>query len=211
MRTTHAASILHLAKQRPYFKVKDAEQVGASRVVLTRLVREGQIKRVIRGLYRDAHAPTSEHEELLKVAHQIEQGVFCLFSALRLFGIKTPLFHGVWLAVPPQYKPPRITSSKLHFARLSRPAFSAGIETHTVNGLQIRVYGVAKTVADCFRLHDKIGFPVALETLRQAWINNLLDMEELLHYAGILQVEEVMHPYLESLIWHRRNGTSRAS
>ncbi|WP_234814913.1 type IV toxin-antitoxin system AbiEi family antitoxin domain-containing protein [Noviherbaspirillum denitrificans] len=146
----------------------------------------------------------SEHEELLKVAVQMRKGVFCLFSALRFFHIETHLERGIWLAVPPQYKPPKITPSKLYYARLSGAAFSSGIETHVVNGLQIRVYGVAKTVADCFRFHRRIGFQVALNALRQAWISNRLDIEELLHYAKILQVEEVLHPYLASLIWHKR-------
>ena len=48
-------------------------------------------------------------------------------------------------------------------------AYTAGIEDVERDGVKLRVYGVAKTVADCFKHRNKIGLDVALEALKDAW------------------------------------------
>lgn len=204
MRTTHTETILRLAKSRPYFSLSDAAEVGTPRVVLTRLVRGGHLERVSRGLYRHSQFPISEHEDLVKVAHHCTQGVFCLHTALRFHGITTRPSFDIWLGLPSQFKLPRINSSRLHVTRFGGATFSEGIEVHLLNGFSIRVYGVAKTLADCFRFRKMIGMDAALEALHNAWIKQNVTMDDLIHYASICGVEKEMAPYLESLIWFRR-------
>ena len=43
-----------------------------------------------------------------------------------------------------------------------RPALHEGAESHTIEGVPLRVYSPAKTVADCFKFRHKIGLGVAL-------------------------------------------------
>jgi hypothetical protein len=50
--------------------------------------------------------------------------------------------------------------------RFSGEAFAAGVETHRVEGAEVKVYSPAKTMADCFKYRNKIGLDVALEALR---------------------------------------------
>jgi predicted transcriptional regulator of viral defense system len=47
-------------------------------------------------------------------------------------------------------------------------AYTAGVEEVERDGVKLRVYGVAKTVADCFKHRNKIGLDVALEALKDA-------------------------------------------
>jgi hypothetical protein len=63
----------------------------------------------------------------------------------------------------------------------------------------VRVFNVAKTVADCFKYRHKIGLDVALEALRDCWYSRRCPMDELWNYAKICRVANVMRPYLESL------------
>lgn len=58
------------------------------------------------------------------------------------------------------------TSSFLRPARLSGPSLTEGIETHSVEGVSVRVYSAAKTVADCFKIRNKIGLDIAIEALK---------------------------------------------
>jgi len=44
-------------------------------------------------------------------------------------------------------------------------AFKAGIETHEFDRIELRVYGAAKTVVDCFKYRNKFGLDVAIEAL----------------------------------------------
>jgi len=62
-----------------------------------------------------------------------------------------------------------------------------------------RVYGVAKTVVDCFKYRNKIGLDVALEALRESRRERACTMDELWRYAKTCRVANVMRPYLESV------------
>jgi hypothetical protein len=78
-------------------------------------------------------------------------------------------------------------------------AFTEGVETHEVEGRNIRVYGVAKTVADLFKYRNKIGLHVVLEALRDSWQAHRFTMPEIHRYARVCRVERVMTPYLAAL------------
>ena len=65
--------------------------------------------------------------------------------------------------------------------------------------MPLRVYGVAKTVVDCFKHRNKIGLDVALEALRDARAQRKASADELWHYARICRVANVMRPYLEAI------------
>ena len=83
---------------------------------------------------------------------------------------------------------------------VSEPAFSAGVEVHEIDGRRVRIYSVAKTLADCFKYRNKIGLDVALEALNEAWTKRLFTMGELERFAKLCRVSRVMRPYLEALV-----------
>jgi len=88
----------------------------------------------------------------------------------------------------------------LRVVRPSGEAFSAGVQTHRIEGQSVRIYGVAKTLVDCFKYRNKIGLDVALEALRESWRARRFTMDELDRYAAICRVQRVMRPYLEALV-----------
>jgi len=45
----------------------------------------------------------------------------------------------------------------------SGAALTAGVEVHKIDGVPVRIYSAAKTVADCFKYRNKIGTEVAVE------------------------------------------------
>ena len=64
---------------------------------------------------------------------------------------------------------PSIPYPRLRVQRYSGKALTEGIETHRIEGETVRVYNVAKTIADVFKYRNKVGLDVALEALREAW------------------------------------------
>jgi hypothetical protein len=79
-------------------------------------------------------------------------------------------------------------------------AFTAGIETHELDGVDVRVYGAAKTVADCFKYRNKLGLDVALEALKLYLQDKSGRPDELVRFARVCRVEKVMRPYIEALL-----------
>ena len=72
----------------------------------------------------------------------------------------------MWIALPEKARRPRLDYPRLRVARFSRPALTEGIEEHGAEGVPLRVYSAAKTVADCFKYRNKVGIDVAVEALR---------------------------------------------
>lgn len=198
MKSSHQ-SILELATQRGLIRPRDLDERGLPSVALTRLVRQGLLIRVGRGLYALPGRSVSEHGSLAEIARKHPQAVVCLLSALRVHELTTQLPFEVWLAIPNKARAPKMDYPPLRIVRFSGAALTDGIEEHPIDGVTVRVTSVARTVADCFKFRNKIGLDVAMEALQEAWRAKRVSMDKLWRYASLCRVSNVMRPYLESL------------
>lgn len=172
---------------------------GISRSELSRRVAAGQLLRVARGLYAMPDYQGGEHSALVAVAKRAPGVVFCLLTALRIHDLTTQAPFEVWIAIGNKGHPPRLDYPPLRTVRFSEAALAAGVETRQVDGAEVHVTSVAKTVADCFKFRNKIGLDVALEALREARRTRKASADELWRYAKINRVTNVMRPYLEAV------------
>ena len=179
---------------------RDLASHGISREILRRLHSEGQLERRGRGLYVLAGAALSEHEMLAQSAARVPHGVVCLLSALRFHGLTTQNPSEVWLAIDRKARAPSETEMPLRIVRFSGEARTAGVKTHLIDGVRLRVYEPAKPVADCFKYRNKIGVDVAIEALRECWRSRRCTADELWRYAAVCRVANVMRPYLEAIV-----------
>lgn len=191
--------LLALVHQMGVLRARDLRTHGISRAYLGQLVEEGQLKRVDRGIYVLPEATRSTHFSLAEAAKRVPGGVICLRSA---FAFHQPTFMApdkVWMALDRDAHRPQVTTPPLHLVRFSGLARSYGVETHQVDGVIIRVYSPAKTVADCFKFRNKLGVDVALEVLRETWYTRRATLSDLWEAAQVCRVTSVMRPYLEIL------------
>ena len=142
-----------------------------------------------RGLYRLAEAPETEHLDLITVAAKVPDGVICLISALAFHGITTEIPHEVYLAVRHGKEQPRLDYPPLRVFRFSEETISAGVEKHKLEGVTVRLFSPAKTVADCFKFRHKIGVDVAVEALKLCLAQGKAKPVQILHYARLCRVE----------------------
>ena len=177
----------------------ELEARGVTRVQLARLVKAGLVTRQSRGLYTAArHAPTAEHT-LARVAKRVPTGVLCLLTALRFHGLTTQSPADVWLALPEKARRPQLDYPRLRIARFSGEAFTEGVEERRAEGVTLRVYSAAKTVADCFKYRHKIGIDVAVEALRDFSRKYRGGATDLARFARICRVGRIMQPYLDAI------------
>ncbi len=195
----YAKRLRDLTVERGMIRARDATRLGIPSVYLKRLCDRGQLQRVSRGIYVPAGAEITERHLLAQVARRVPRGVFCLLTALRFHDIGTQSPHQVWVALDGKARRPRLEYPELRIARFSGRALSEGIEEHRIEGVTVRVYNAAKTVADCFKYRNKIGLDIALEALREYRRLRLGSLDELWNYARICRVSGTMRPYMESL------------
>jgi predicted transcriptional regulator of viral defense system len=180
-------------------RTRDLERLGISREYLRKLVATGVLQRVARGLYVLADADISENRTLAEASQRVPNGIVCLLSALRFHGLTTQAPFEVWMAIDRDAWRPVSDYPALRIVRLSKKALEAGIEKHRIEGVSVKVYAPAKTVADCFKFRNKVGLDVALEALRDFRRLKKGSMDDLWDYAKVCRVANVMRPYMESL------------
>ena len=197
--STHSNRLLALTEHAGFIRPRDLEQRRIPRIYLQRLVARGELVKHGRGIYGLPDSDVTEHHSLAQACKRVPHGVVCLLTALRYHGLTTQTPFEIWMALDRSAWAPRVKEPKLHVVRFSGTAMTAGIEKATIEGVSVSVYGVAKTVADCFKYRNKIGLDVAMEALRDAWRQKHCTMDELWRYAEICRVANVMRPYLEML------------
>ncbi|MBT3497505.1 MAG: transcriptional regulator, partial [Gemmatimonadales bacterium] len=142
---------------------------------------------------------SGEHGALVEVAQRAPRVVFCLLTALSVHDLTTQLPDEVWIAIGNKEHPPRMSYPRLRTVRFSAESLAAGVETREVEGARLRVTGVPKTVADCFKFRSKVGLGVALEALRETIRGRRATIDEVWRYARVDRVQKVLRPYLEAL------------
>ncbi|HEY5568948.1 MAG TPA: type IV toxin-antitoxin system AbiEi family antitoxin domain-containing protein [Gammaproteobacteria bacterium] len=189
-----------LARRKGVLTAQAARRAGIHSQQITRLVAAGVLERIARGQYRLTEFPVTEHHALAVAARAVPRGVICLLSALEVHGLGTQLAAEVWIAIERGARAPRVPQLPLRVVRFSGAAFTEGVEYHEIESQSVRVYSVAKTLADLFKQRNSVGIDVALEALREAWRERKFTMEALDQAARVCRVERIMRPYVEAVV-----------
>jgi predicted transcriptional regulator of viral defense system len=190
--------ILDIARSRGVIRPSDLIAAGIDPANLRLLVRTGKVLRVRRGLYTLADYDATENHSLVEAVAVQRRSIVCLLSALYYHGIGTQIPHQVWLAVPFGAWIAKSSAVPVRIIVLRSEAYGAGIETHEMEGIDVPIYCVAKTVSDCFKFRNKIGLDVAIEALRDALRDRRCTREQIRQFARIDRVENIMRPYMEA-------------
>jgi len=191
--------ILALVRRSGLLRPRDLEAQGISGVYLNKLHAEGVLDRPTRGVYVLASAEPTENRSLAQACKRVPGGVVCLLSALQFHELTTQAPFEVWMAIAENARRPRIDYPPLRIVRFSPAPLDYGVKTHRIEGVPVKIYTPAKTVADCFKYRNKLGKDVALEALRDCWQQRQATMDELWRAAQVCRMTNVMRPYLETL------------
>jgi len=200
MKGTTTERLMRFVRDKGIVRASDLTALRIPRSYLTRLVDSGQLQRISRGLYAATESNPTANRTLAEACKRVPAGVICLLSALRFHDLTTQLPSQVWMAIDFKARHPREHILPIRITRFSGRALTEGIETHTVEGVPVRVYCPAKTIADCFKYRNKIGLDVAIEALRDGVQKRKCTVDDLWHYARVCRVTNVLRPYLEATV-----------
>lgn len=151
------------------FRYSEARRLGVSDRWLRRMVEDGQIELVSRGLYRRTDADQLGDLDLVEITHRVPDATLCLVSALARHGLTDQIPAAIEVAIPRGRRAPRLTApvSWHHFAR---ETFSLGRESLLLGpDEKIGIYSPERCIIDAYRLRHREGTDVAVEALR-AWL-----------------------------------------
>lgn len=192
--TAHA-----LLEKRGIMRLAELRSAGVTAATVSRMERDGEVIRLSRGLYQLPDAQLDVSHSLAEAAKRTPKGVVCLVSALAFHGLTDQLPRKVWMAIGQKDWTPKPDGAPIRVIRFTESLLAEGVETHMIEGVPVKVFGVAKTVADCFRHRNKVGLSVAIEGLQEALRQRKATPAEIVRDAERGGVSTVIRPYLEAL------------
>jgi predicted transcriptional regulator of viral defense system len=180
-------------------RLAELRGAGVTAATVSRMERDGEVLRLARGLYQLPDAPLDTSHSLAEAAKRLPKGIVCLVSALTYHGLTDQLPKKVWLAIGKKDWAPKPNGAPIRIVRFTEGLLAESVETHVIEGVPVKVFAVAKTVADCFRHRTKVGLSVAIEGLQEALRQRKATPGELAAQAERGGVSTVIRPYLEAL------------
>lgn len=198
---TKTEQTLQLARTKGLLRPQDLVQQGIPGHYLWRLAEKGLLMRVSRGLYAPLDGGDwSEHHSLAAVARKAPGAVIGLLSALRFHDLGTAMPHEVWIFIDHKARAPKVDYPRLRVFRCQSPRLREGIEVHRLDGVEVAITAIPRTVADCFKHRSKVGLDVALEALREALRHRRCTPTEVTRAAQSAHVWTSLRPYLEAIL-----------
>jgi len=196
---TQAERVLELVRRKGIVRGVELDRLGIHRMHLKRLVDRGLLVQRSRGIYEASEPRMTEHGSIIEVVTRVPKATLCLLTALRLHRLTTQNPFEIWIMIDRKARRPSIDAPPVRVVRASGACLAEGVEMMHVDGIDVRITTVAKTVADSFRYRNTVGTDVAIEALKDAWRRKAASVDELVAAATIDRVATVMRPYLESL------------
>ena len=185
--------------ERGIARLAELRNAGVTAATMSRMERDGEVLRLARGLYQLPDAELDANHGLAETAKRVPKAVVCLVSALTFHGLTDQLPKHVWLATGHKDWTPKSDGTPIRIVRFTESLLHESVETHVIEGVPVKVFGIAKTIADCFRYRSKIGLSVALEGLQEALRQRKATPSDIAKQAERGGVGTVIRPYLEAL------------
>ena len=185
--------------QQGIVRLSEFMAVGITAATIGRMRRDGAIVRLARGLYQLPDVPLDANHSLAEAAKRVPKGVVCLVSALAFHELTDQLPAAVWMAIGTKDWGPKGGMPAVRIVRFTEALLSDDVHTMRIEGVPVKIFGVAKTVADCFRHRRTIRQSIALEGLREALRQRKATPAEIARHAEQGRVAGVVRPYLEVL------------
>lgn len=160
---------------------------------------EGMVTPIQRGVYQLTESDPLSNPDLVIVAKKIPEARICLISALSIHDMTDEVPHKVHIALPRSSWQPKLDYPPLKVYRFSEETISSGLETQTIDGVEVKIFNPAKSIADCFKFRNKIGLDVAIEALKRGIYEGKATYKDIFKYSEMCRVKNVITPYCSAL------------
>ncbi len=162
---------------------------------IRKLIKAGKVARVKNGLY--FMEGMSSRSELINLENIVPGGVLCLYSAWFHYELTVQIPQGFHLAIE---KSRKVTLPEYPFIELyywQRNYLELGITQVKIDGTDVKMYDIHKSVCDAVKFRTKIGTETFAEILKNYLKRKERNLTKLIDYAKAMRVENILKTYLE--------------
>jgi predicted transcriptional regulator of viral defense system len=182
---------LKLKKMGP-FTTAQAKKLGLSQSTLSRLIQDGRIRRIGRGLYLHPKALVIREIDFQIACEKFgPQSAVGGLSALFYYNLIEQVPTQTWVIVPPE------VSSRNRLFRLVRT--KTDVTTSIVAKDRYRIVSLERALIEGLKFSSKIGERVALKAVRTALTNKQTSEAKLGKMAEALNLKNVLYRYFEAI------------
>jgi predicted transcriptional regulator of viral defense system len=190
----------YLKAHKGYARMKEMKASGIHTREILKAVDGGDIVKVKAGLYRLSQLELGESSGLVEVCLAIPKAVISLSSALAFHELTTFVPTAITYAIPRANKPLKLSHPPTESFYFSEAQYKAGIEHHETKAGHIRLYGVEKTICDCFRYRNRLGEDIAIEGIKTYFRRRDWNLNKLMKFAEICRVEGIITQYAKAIV-----------
>lgn len=195
------AKLIEFIKQNGGFaRYSELLKAGFYKALINEALESRKVERLSRGVYSLAGNLDISQPDFVTISVTVPRGVICLISALSFHEVTDEIPRCIDVAIPAGTRAREITHLPIKYYRFSQKTWEAGIEEHVIDGHKVKVFSLAKTIVDCFRFRNKIGMDVARSALKNALEDKKVSHRDIMKYATICRVTNIIKPILETLI-----------
>ena len=187
-------------KNKGYARMKDMKASGFQTRDIRNLLKADRIVKVKPGIYRLADTQLGESSGLVEVCLAMPKAVICLSSALAFHELTTFVPTAITYAIPRSDKPVKLAHPSTEPYFFSEAQYKTGVERRETKFGGIRLYGMEKTICDCFRFRNKLGEDIALEGLKEYLRRRGRDLNKLMKFAEVCRVEGIVSQYVKAIV-----------
>jgi predicted transcriptional regulator of viral defense system len=175
-------------------------EAGFNKALIKACLASNDIEKLDRGLYILSKGMSPANLDFVAVSIKAPKGIICLISALSFHQATDEIPSSIDVAIPRGTHENKINFPPVKYYRFAHDAWDAGIENYKMDGHTVKIYSLAKTIADCFKFRNRIGINVAREALKIAITEKKAKPTEIYKYAKICRVDKIVKPILEAMI-----------
>lgn len=176
-----------------FITLQEARGIGFSAMALSRLVTQGNLFRVARGIYANKlEWMTHPLKKYAPVCTIIPEAVICGISALTYYDLTNDEERKIWVALPEQK---RIVDNRYHIIRMSSERYTLGIKKQRIGKRYVKIYEIEKAIIDAFKFNTE---ETAIKALKRYLARKNNDIPKLYRYAKKLRRQ--LAPIIRSLI-----------
>jgi predicted transcriptional regulator of viral defense system len=191
-RTPLSERLRLLANRLKVIRASELQKYRIHHQILKRALDRGTLIKVHRGLYVSKGFSATLDQRIALACKRVPHGVVCLESALEFHALVSAASNAIWMAIDRKARKPNLNGLEVRFVRFSGRALTQGVVNARIDGVPVRIYSAAKTIADCLKYRRKIGIETALHALRAGIQLNKCSRERLVHFAHVCRVGKLL-------------------
>src|SRR6266478_5190287 len=185
--------LVSIVEKKTVVRARDLYRSGIHPEALSRALQLGLLLKIGRGLYARKDFSADFERQIMLACKRVPNGIICLKSAVRFHALLPLDSASIWMAIDSKAKKPVAGGLKLRFVRFSGQALTQGVENIRIDGVPVRIYSAAKTIADCLKYRKKLGGNLAVKVLRESIDRRKCSEQRLRHFARICRVRKLVH------------------